>query len=191
MVRMQTVDSVAGHSPSAQFFRFMSVPTGRTNPITVVTVISPLTIQTSCARMLSFTLARNHSSAAIVIDHSREQRLFTTTCARTLAKNHLHAIDAERILPRPHSYISTRDYRETVFHTKACLSRRSKTFGLKRKTWINRQPKNNANLPARASHTGSRFEVDFNDKGLVSIEIYIVKSFKREHRCFGFYLCFA
>ena len=135
MVLMQAfsaVDSVAGHSPSAQFFRSMSVPIGLTNPITVVTAISPLTIQTSCARMLSFTLARNHSSAVIVIDHSREQRPFITTCARTLAKNHSRARDAVRILPRPHSYISTRDFRETVFHTKACLNRRSKTFGVKR-----------------------------------------------------------
>lgn len=120
MVQMQvfsTVDSVANHSPNAQFFRFMSVPRGHTNPITVVTVISRLTIQTSCARMLSSTLQKNHSSAAIVIDHSRERRLFITTCARTLEKNHFRARDAERILPRPRSYIGTRDYQETVSHT--------------------------------------------------------------------------
>lgn len=137
MVRKQvflTVGSAANHSPNAQFFRFMSVPTGHTNPITVVTVISRLTIQTSCVHMLSSTLQKNHSSAAIVIDHSRERQLFITTCARTLEKSHFRARDAERILPRPHSCIGTRDYRETVFHTKAWLNKGSETFQVRTKS---------------------------------------------------------
>lgn len=116
-----TVDSVENHLLSGRYCRFMFVPTCHTSRITVVTAPSPLTIPMSCACTLSFTLARSHSSADIVLDHSLERQRYTTTCARIPAKSHFRAKDVERLLPRPRSCTSTRGYQGTVFHLTACM----------------------------------------------------------------------
>lgn len=96
-------------SPSATCFKCISVQEILTDLTSVVTAHRSLLILTSCARMLSFTLVKSHSSADFVRGPSLGPRLLTTTSAPIQERGHSRATSATKRFHKHRNSASTRD----------------------------------------------------------------------------------
>lgn len=96
-------------SLSAACFKCTSVQGIQTGLTNVAIARRSLRIQTSCARMLSFILGKNHSSADFAHVLSPEQQLLTIMSEHTLEKGLLPATSATKHFHKHRSSASTRD----------------------------------------------------------------------------------
>ena len=107
--RYGTAVNVTNRSLSAAYFKCISVPEIPTDLTNAVTAHRNSRILTSCARMLSFTLAKSHLSADFAREPSLGPRLLTTMSEHTQERDRSVVISATKRFHKHRNSASTRD----------------------------------------------------------------------------------